>query len=600
VNVFESIFLGEKLSISKVQFKNSFHCLVVPLLFFVLNLFVQTKLLSCPFEKIAGATPSFAVEDKSLTFRGKAILRLDSKAKFSNQVLTLFQEANWPSQVPNPFDPHDGLAERVVDALNHNQEKPRIRFSVSQDRKQIRWANNTLTPSYDLENRQLRLKGKIVKRFMLPSVAEETVLGAFENNQWASQIANPFYSQPNNTDRYEQARLAVAKLNRHQKTEGLMHFSLSSDGEQISWHRVEPQTNVATTFAHIPVHSSPKYNDSPTKKLVRVSHSETKLTSDELSKARSIESKVELNSVPSLPKEVLKEEVNSKATQAVSPYHEFKQRQNQEARNQISFNKNQILSRYEGHRTPDQITAFPIDKPRIEQVSGDATIWVPWAFTRIFENGEIVDELTTVEYVPYDPKATAQEIIERQLGVIIEPKGVDSLTSREIAIKRAQPLYMYDANRGDVTKNAKSAYGQDPRFINEIIENAKGNHQELLSRQIDATRFALSNYNRRENWDSSFYPSIEKVSKDNWDSTTYVRSYLIDSEGNKKLGGVFSFLTSGPDYMTRLPQNISGVPDVRRLPLENGNKMSFRLMKTLFQIFTIKEKSLRKTSLISV
>ena len=90
---------------------------------------------------------------------------------------------------------------------------------------------------WDAEGRELRIGGRLVKRFKWPATNQETVLAAFEEEGWRRRIDDPLPPVP---DQLSTRRLSetIKQLNRHQKN-ALIRFRGDGTGEGVTWELVE-------------------------------------------------------------------------------------------------------------------------------------------------------------------------------------------------------------------------------------------------------------------------------------------------------------------------------------------------------------------------
>ena len=82
-------------------------------------------------------------------------------------------------------------------------------------------------PKYDIERRELRIAGQVVKRFRQPAKNQETVLKTFEEDDWPDRIDDPL----------KQGKLAetIRSLNDHMIREDLIRFSGDGSREAVLW-----------------------------------------------------------------------------------------------------------------------------------------------------------------------------------------------------------------------------------------------------------------------------------------------------------------------------------------------------------------------------
>lgn len=92
-------------------------------------------------------------------------------------------------------------------------------------------------PHWEPDRHELRLNGVIVKQFKWPAANQETVLAAFQEEDWPFRIDDPLPPQP---DQDPKRRLSdtVKCLNRKQRSP-LIHFRGDGSGEGVIWEFVE-------------------------------------------------------------------------------------------------------------------------------------------------------------------------------------------------------------------------------------------------------------------------------------------------------------------------------------------------------------------------
>ncbi len=97
-------------------------------------------------------------------------------------------------------------------------------------------SNGSVYPKWDRDRRELRVGGKLVKVFKLPSPMQEAILVAFEEEQWPPRIDDPL---PGHPDHLPKRRLhdTIKSLNRNQKN-SLIRFMGDGTGEGIRWELV--------------------------------------------------------------------------------------------------------------------------------------------------------------------------------------------------------------------------------------------------------------------------------------------------------------------------------------------------------------------------
>lgn len=92
------------------------------------------------------------------------------------------------------------------------------------------------TPCWDCHRQELRLGNHVIKQFKIPSVDQEIVLAAFEEENWPSRIDDPFCGQQE-SDATHRLQSSIDALNRNQKRP-LMRFRLDSSGQGICCERL--------------------------------------------------------------------------------------------------------------------------------------------------------------------------------------------------------------------------------------------------------------------------------------------------------------------------------------------------------------------------
>ena len=94
------------------------------------------------------------------------------------------------------------------------------------------------TPVWHPERRELRVKGRLVKRFRWPAVNQEAILAAFEEEAWPPRIDDPLPPQPGQ-DPKRRLHDTIKHLNRNQKR-CQIHFRGDGSGEGIVWELIDP------------------------------------------------------------------------------------------------------------------------------------------------------------------------------------------------------------------------------------------------------------------------------------------------------------------------------------------------------------------------
>lgn len=90
-----------------------------------------------------------------------------------------------------------------------------------------------LTPVWDRQVRELRLNGTVVKRFRVQSPNQETILSAFQEDDWAARIDDPLSCKPE-IDPKRRLHDTIRNLNRNQLT-NVLQFSGDGTGSGVLW-----------------------------------------------------------------------------------------------------------------------------------------------------------------------------------------------------------------------------------------------------------------------------------------------------------------------------------------------------------------------------
>lgn len=93
-------------------------------------------------------------------------------------------------------------------------------------------------PVWDIERRELRVNGKVVKQFKWSAANQEAILAAFEEDQWPVRIDDPLPPHPEQ-DSKRRLSDTIKCLNRKQK-HPLIHFRGDGTGEGVVWELVKP------------------------------------------------------------------------------------------------------------------------------------------------------------------------------------------------------------------------------------------------------------------------------------------------------------------------------------------------------------------------
>jgi hypothetical protein len=92
---------------------------------------------------------------------------------------------------------------------------------------------NVIVPQWDPQLHKLCLCGKVIKHYRSPSPNQETVLAAFQEENWSRRIDDPLPPAPNISAR-RRVHDTIRNLNRNQ----LLHFSGDGTGEGVVWDLV--------------------------------------------------------------------------------------------------------------------------------------------------------------------------------------------------------------------------------------------------------------------------------------------------------------------------------------------------------------------------
>lgn len=97
-------------------------------------------------------------------------------------------------------------------------------------------STDSLAPEWDPERRELRFAGLLVKQFKWPAINQETILMAFQEENWPARIDDPL---PPHVGMEPQRRLqdTIKCLNRNQKNKRI-HFRGDGTGEGVIWELI--------------------------------------------------------------------------------------------------------------------------------------------------------------------------------------------------------------------------------------------------------------------------------------------------------------------------------------------------------------------------
>jgi hypothetical protein len=104
--------------------------------------------------------------------------------------------------------------------------------------RENRTEEEIVVPSWDVDRRELRYAGTLVKQFRMPSPNQEHILMAFEEEHWPPRINDPLPPNPM-TEPKQRLRETIRSLNRNQK-EHLIRFMGDGTGEGVIWRPYEP------------------------------------------------------------------------------------------------------------------------------------------------------------------------------------------------------------------------------------------------------------------------------------------------------------------------------------------------------------------------
>jgi hypothetical protein len=91
------------------------------------------------------------------------------------------------------------------------------------------------TPRWDGDRRELRLNGRLVKRFKVASPNQETILAVFQEEGWPPRIDDPLPPLPEQ-DPKRRLHDTIKCLNRHQKNR-LIRIIGDGTGKGVRWER---------------------------------------------------------------------------------------------------------------------------------------------------------------------------------------------------------------------------------------------------------------------------------------------------------------------------------------------------------------------------
>jgi hypothetical protein len=99
-------------------------------------------------------------------------------------------------------------------------------------------------PRWDRDRQELSVGDVIVKRFKAPAANQETILAAFQEEQWPPRIDDPLSPSPE-VEPKRRLHDTINSLNRNQKTQ-LLRFFGDGSGTGIRWEFVEEPRETPT------------------------------------------------------------------------------------------------------------------------------------------------------------------------------------------------------------------------------------------------------------------------------------------------------------------------------------------------------------------
>ncbi len=93
-------------------------------------------------------------------------------------------------------------------------------------------------PSWDNQRRILRVGGRIVKKYRVPSLCQEAVLAAFQEEGWPAAIDDPLRPHPDQ-DSKRRLRDTITSLNTNQ-VNAILRFRGDGSGLRVLWELKEP------------------------------------------------------------------------------------------------------------------------------------------------------------------------------------------------------------------------------------------------------------------------------------------------------------------------------------------------------------------------
>jgi hypothetical protein len=94
-------------------------------------------------------------------------------------------------------------------------------------------AESRVTPAWDTVRRELRYRGKVIKRYRVPAQNQELILTAFQESGWPECIDDPLPPSLAQ-DSKERLQATIKSLNRSQLSRAL-RFHGNGNGQQVYW-----------------------------------------------------------------------------------------------------------------------------------------------------------------------------------------------------------------------------------------------------------------------------------------------------------------------------------------------------------------------------
>jgi hypothetical protein len=88
-------------------------------------------------------------------------------------------------------------------------------------------------PTWDADERELRLGGRVIKRFKWNAENQQRILTSFQEEGWPHRIDDPIPPKPDQNQR-QRLRDAISSLNKHQESR-LIRFRSDGSGLGVVW-----------------------------------------------------------------------------------------------------------------------------------------------------------------------------------------------------------------------------------------------------------------------------------------------------------------------------------------------------------------------------